>query len=317
MQKSTTICAKISEPTHQFARKTTIPMSHTSWTEDGDWWSSAGGASPRLVKTTVVVTLASETDPNCTDPCTTMSNNASRKRVADGPPDGGANEEDGESCIVCMSLPRTIRNQPCGHAIACELCTVKDIARQGAQARFRCMTCRGKVTSVGFVAMQSMSSEPPRVRKMATYLGSGSADAGVTTTFANVREFLVAMRERSSPEGIKVAAAAALGEEDGIVAQFVAAYRRRIEEEEPHRRIERWPPIDNHGHAVVPANVTILDDDAFHGCSSLSAVELPAGLTSIGGRAFDGCYGIASVDVPADCELGFGCFSPQTDVRRV
>ena len=35
--------------------------------------------------------------------------------------------EDGESCTVCMSRPRTVRNQPCGHAMLCELCTIKMI----------------------------------------------------------------------------------------------------------------------------------------------------------------------------------------------
>ena len=54
--------------------------------------------------------------------------------------------EDSESCAVCMERPCTMRYRPCGHAICCELCTIK--ACEPSQRRLRCPTCREEVAQL-------------------------------------------------------------------------------------------------------------------------------------------------------------------------
>ena len=51
-----------------------------------------------------------------------------------------------ELCGVCMERPRTIRYRPCGHAVCCELCTIK--ACKPSQQRLICPTCREVVAQL-------------------------------------------------------------------------------------------------------------------------------------------------------------------------
>ena len=44
--------------------------------------------------------------------------------------------------------------------------------------------------------------------------------------------------------------------------------------------------------------VTSIGDEAFYGCSKLTAVEIPSSVTSIGNYAFYGCSGLTSVEIP-------------------
>ena len=71
--------------------------------------------------------------------------------------------EDGESCTVCMSRPRTVRNQPCGHATLCELCTIKMIKSR----TIHCPLCRCAVTSLKFLPATVQGDQ--RQTMMATY----------------------------------------------------------------------------------------------------------------------------------------------------
>ncbi len=45
-------------------------------------------------------------------------------------------------------------------------------------------------------------------------------------------------------------------------------------------------------------SVTSIGDYAFHGCSSLTSIEIPDAVTSIGDRAFYGCSSLTSIDIP-------------------
>ena len=45
--------------------------------------------------------------------------------------------------------------------------------------------------------------------------------------------------------------------------------------------------------------VTSIGDEAFYGCSKLTAVEIPNSVTSIGNYAFYGCSGLTSVEIPS------------------
>ena len=58
-------------------------------------------------------------------------------------------EEDSESCAVCIERPRTVRFRPCGHAVCCDLCTIK--ACEPSQRRLKCPTCREAVVQLELV----------------------------------------------------------------------------------------------------------------------------------------------------------------------
>ena len=49
---------------------------------------------------------------------------------------------------------------------------------------------------------------------------------------------------------------------------------------------------------TIGSSVTSIGDEAFYGCSKLTAVEIPNSVTSIGERAFYGCSGLTSVEIP-------------------
>ena len=47
-----------------------------------------------------------------------------------------------------------------------------------------------------------------------------------------------------------------------------------------------------------PVYVTVIEDDAFYGCISLTEFEIPDGVTSLGSGAFGCCYALESVSIP-------------------
>ncbi len=47
-----------------------------------------------------------------------------------------------------------------------------------------------------------------------------------------------------------------------------------------------------------PVYVTVIEDDAFYGCTSLTEFEIPDGVTSLGSGAFGCCYALESVSIP-------------------
>ena len=59
----------------------------------------------------------------------------------------------------------------------------------------------------------------------------------------------------------------------------------------------------NETEVIIPQElkghkVTIIGENAFYGCSSLTSVTIPDGVTSIGQRAFFGCSSLSSVTIP-------------------
>ena len=49
---------------------------------------------------------------------------------------------------------------------------------------------------------------------------------------------------------------------------------------------------------VTIKDATLICDDAFCGCSSLTSITIPEGVTSIGREAFEGCSGLTSITIP-------------------
>jgi hypothetical protein len=58
-------------------------------------------------------------------------------------------------------------------------------------------------------------------------------------------------------------------------------------------------PAGKSGSYIIPDGVTIIGDEAFMDCKSLTNVLIPASVTSIGEEAFQGCFSLASIGVNA------------------
>ena len=144
-----------------------------------------------------------------------------------------------ESCLCCMSRPRAVRNQPCGHGVFCELCTIKSVQADGliTCAYARCVVRR-------LVVMPTTpTAEPPRLKRIQTYQAKPEPEGDA---FESFDAFLQAK----------------LGSDDAEVAEEARAALARMsgqrEEEEvgeeEEEEVEEYPlfPIDAQGHAMVP-----------------------------------------------------------------
>ena len=87
-----------------------------------------------------------------------------------------------ESCCICASRPRAVRTQPCGHAIYCELCTIRAVQANG----LKCGYCRSAVLQLVVVPVNP-AGDPVLLRSMQTYQPEpepeGSAFESVDVTF--------------------------------------------------------------------------------------------------------------------------------------
>ena len=73
-------------------------------------------------------------------------------------------------------------------------------------------------------------------------------------------------------------------------------------------------PIDENGHAEIPAGTTLIKREAFINCSKLVSVTIPETVKEIRGLAFGGCTNLASIEIPSSVRLiepsaFFGCKS--------
>lgn len=54
---------------------------------------------------------------------------------------------------------------------------------------------------------------------------------------------------------------------------------------------------------TIPNSVTIIGNEAFHGCTDLTSVEIPNSVMIIGNKAFCGCKGLTSIKIPSSVTI--------------
>lgn len=62
-------------------------------------------------------------------------------------------------------------------------------------------------------------------------------------------------------------------------------------------------PIDENGHADIPAGTMYIKEEAFLNCSKLISVTIPDSVLEIRGLAFGGCKSLASVEISSSGSL--------------
>ena len=177
------------------------------------------------------------------------------------------------SCLCCMSRPRAVRNQPCGHAIYCELCTIRSVQADGLTCAYRCAVPR--------LVVVSPTGDLPLLNITETYLAEPEPEG---RAFESLDAFLQAKLESDDAE-VAEATQAALA---------LMSRQGGGEEEEPILLF----PIDAQGHATVPEGETEIPGYAFEGCASLISITLPTSLTSIGDSAFENCHSLVLTSLP-------------------
>jgi len=73
-------------------------------------------------------------------------------------------------------------------------------------------------------------------------------------------------------------------------------------------------PMDFIGDFVVPEGITVIGDQAFSGCSSLTHIHIPKSVTSIGDLAFEECTNLVSAIVPKTCSVDSTAFPPSCKI---
>ena len=146
-------------------------------------------------------------------------------------------DDDESCCVCCMSCPRTVRTQPCGHAVYCELCTIRAVQAKG----LKCGVCRCAVLQLVVVPVNPAGG-PSHLRSIQSYQTEPEPEG---SSFESVGAFLQAK----------------LGSDDAEVADAARAALAREEEEEEDEGEGPLFPIDAQGHATVPKGETELPDE--------------------------------------------------------
>ena len=121
-----------------------------------------------------------------------------------------------ENCAVCMERPRKMRFRPCGHAVCCELCTIR--ACEPMEQCLKCPTCRVLVEQLELVTDSS--------ERMESYQAAAQPGAW---GFESLLEFLKTMESACSGfpdhrlQEVAGAARAVLGRWEGEEANLMNA----------------------------------------------------------------------------------------------
>ncbi|EOD11312.1 hypothetical protein EMIHUDRAFT_214613 [Emiliania huxleyi CCMP1516] len=182
--------------------------------------------------------------------------------------------EDGESCTVCMSRPRTVRNQPCGYATLCELCTIKMIKSRTID----CPLSRTFATLLEFLqAVQDSDSEG----------GHALVPNGVIALEGGAFYECSTLTSITLPDSLTAIGDEAFNGCDYLTAVTLPDSLASISE----RAFGGCSALTS---LTLPDSLTSIGVAAFNGCaffrcSALTAVTLPDGLTTIGNEAFRDC----------------------------
>ena len=175
-----------------------------------------------------------------------------------------------------MSCPRAVRNQPCEHAVYCELCTTRAVQASG----LKCGVCRCAVQRLVVVPVNP-AGDPPLLRRIQTYLSKPEPEG---STFEGVG------REKEGDEE----------DDDGenprfpIDAQGHATVPEGVTEL-PACAFEGCTSLIS---ITLPTSLTRIGPNFFRDCPSLALTRLPDGLTSIGDYAFVDCTSLALTRLP-------------------
>ena len=78
------------------------------------------------------------------------------------------------------------------------------------------------------------------------------------------------------------------------------------------------PYLHNIISVVIPEGVTVIDDNAFRGCTSLRSVVIPSTVVSIGSGAFYGCSSLESISLPSSLvSIGSEAFAECRSLKEI
>ena len=149
-----------------------------------------------------------------------------------------------ESCVCCMSRPRAVRNQPCGHAVYCELCTTRAVVQDNGL--LKCGVCRSAVQQL-VVVPPNPAGDPPLLQRMQTHQLEPEPES---CAFESVDAFLLAQ----------------VGSDDDEGAEAARAALARVSEQGE----EGLAPVPNEmtrGDTVAPTDVTVAEGPHRYWCT--------------------------------------------------
>ena len=92
--------------------------------------------------------------------------------------------------------------------------------------------------------------------------------------------------------------------------RFMAALERLMTVDEFSQYLDKYGngsdlpyPIDENGHADIPAGTMYIKEEAFLNCSKLISVTIPDSVREIRSLAFGGCTNLSSIDIPSKVRL--------------
>lgn len=69
---------------------------------------------------------------------------------------------------------------------------------------------------------------------------------------------------------------------------------------------------------TIPNSITVIQNDAFVGCSSLTAINIPKGVTTIGNEAFTHCSSLTSINIPEGVTfIGYAAFGACSSLTTI
>lgn len=75
---------------------------------------------------------------------------------------------------------------------------------------------------------------------------------------------------------------------------------------------------DSSFNIIIPDSVTVIEEDAFNGCTGLTGITIPDSVTIIGDSAFERCTGLTEITIPDSVtEIGFYAFRGCTGLTSI